>query len=372
MGEICILTGKRPVVTPPALLAPEHTQLANDFHRSMPEYQPTPLVSLTGLARKLGVEQVYVKDESKRFGLNAFKALGASWAANRLAEGAAERLPFVTATDGNHGRAVAWAARRMGRQAYVFMPKGSQPCRAEAIRALGNARVEITGWNYDDTVRHAAAFAQQTGGLLLQDTGLEGYEQVPGWIVQGYSTMALEAAEQMAALGHDRPTHVFLQAGVGSMAGGVLGWLAHRYGEALPSVTIVEPEAVACVWESARAGELTAIGGSPETIMAGLNCGEVNPYIWPILRNFAAFYAKCPDWVTELGMRRLAHPCPGDAPVVSGESGAVGLGLAVALCGEEKYAPLREQLGLDERSVILVFSTEGDTDPEHYRRVVEI
>jgi diaminopropionate ammonia-lyase len=176
----------------------------------------------------------------------------------------------------------------------------------------------------------------------------------------------------MEALGHRRPTHVFLQAGVGSMAGGVLGWLAHRYGEQLPIVTIVEPETVACIYESARLGRLAAIGGNPETVMAGLNCGEPNPYIWPILRDFASFYAKCPDWVTELGMRQLAHPRPGDAPVVSGESGAVGLGLVAAVCGSESYVNLREQLGLNEHSVVLVFSTEGNTDPEHYRQVVEL
>jgi len=335
----------------------------------MPEYRPTPLVPLRGLAKRLGLGAVYVKDESGRFGLDSFKALGVSWAAERLT-GRSPGAPFVTATDGNHGRAVAWAAKRLGREAYVFMPRGSRRCRAEAIRALG-AHVEITELNYDETVRCAASFAGRCGGLLVQDTGLKDYEEVPGWIVQGYSTMALEAAEQMAALGCGRPTHVFLQAGVGSMAGGVLGWLAHRYGERLPIVTIVEPEAAACVYESARTGERTAIGGAPETVMAGLNCGEPNPYTWPILRDFASFYAKCPDWAAELGMRRLARPEAGDAPVVSGESGAVGLGLVTALCEEKAYEGCKRLLGLDERSAVLLFSTEGATDPGYYRQVVE-
>ena len=372
MGDISILPGARAGGEAPGLLAPELTEPANAFHRSMPEYRPTPLVALPALAKRLGVGRIYVKDESKRFGLNAFKGLGTSWAAHCLTAGQAdERAAFVTATDGNHGRAVAWAARRLGRPACVFMPRGSRPCRAEAIRAEGNARVEITDWNYDDTVRHAADYARRTGGLLLQDTGLEDYEQVPGWIVQGYTTMAVEAVEQMEAAGDSRPTHVFLQAGVGSFAGGILGWMVHRFGDQLPVTAIVEPEQAACVYASAQAGRLVALGGNPETEMAGLNCGEPNPYTWPILRDFAAFYVKCPDWVTELGMRLLAGPEGADAPVVSGESGAVSLGLLAALCGEEKYAPLRRQLGLDEQSVVLVFSTEGDTDPEHYRQVVE-
>ena len=180
-----------------------------------------------------------------------------------------------------------------------------------------------------------------------------------------------EALEQMEAKGAGAPTHVFLQAGVGTMAGSLLGYLVNRYGEKLPVTSIIEADESACVLASARAGERVAIGGNPQTVMAGLNCGEVNACIWPILRDFASFYISCPDWVTELGMRTFAHPEGSDPTMVSGESGAVGLGLVMTLCTDPEYGEVRKEMGLDQNARILLISTEGDTDPEHYREVTE-
>ncbi len=344
---------------------------AGAFHRSMPEYSPTPLVPLPALSKQLGIGGIYVKDESKRFGLNAFKALGASFAVHKLLQNRPAHTPLllVTATDGNHGKAVAWAAARAGGKSVVFMPAGASPHRVAAIAAISGARVEVTPWNYDDTVRHAAHYAQQQGAHLVQDTGLPGYEEIPGHIVLGYSTMASEALAQMQQQGIGAPTHVFLQAGVGSMAGGVLGYLALA-AHPLPVVAVVEPQSVACLYASAGAGQLQSIGGMPETAMAGLNCGEPNPYTWPILRQNARFFIRCADAVTFQGMARLAKPLAGDPPVISGESGAVGLGLLMALA-EPRQAPLRQALGLNPQSRVLLFSTEGDTDPESHRRAVE-
>ncbi|WP_373485892.1 diaminopropionate ammonia-lyase [Acetobacterium malicum] len=377
-----------------SLLAPATVAAVRRFHQSLPDYQPTPLVSLPGLAQKLGVGAIFVKDESHRFGLNAFKGLGASYAmatiiARQINADEADlhyafltapavrqqvkELVFITATDGNHGKGVAWAAALFGCRAIVLMPRGTQACRAEAIRAINNTQVEITDLNYDDAVRRAAQLAAEHGYLLIQDTGLGGYEEIPNAITQGYTTMAAEALEQLQDRGIAKPSHVFLQAGVGSMAGGVLGYLTHYYDHNRPLTTIVEPDTVACIYQSVQQGQgqPLAIGGNPETIMAGLNCGEPNPLTWPILRDYASFYARCPDWVTELGMQTLAHSVAADPTVVSGESGAVGLGLLLSLCTDPNLTALKHQLQLDSDSTILLFSTEGNTDPVSYDAIVK-
>lgn len=370
----------------PPFLRPAATEAPWAFHHTLPDYAPTPLVRLPGLARALGVGAVLVKDESHRFGLNAFKGLGGIYALARAAGevlGLAgpltwERLQtpaarqalagveFVTATDGNHGRGVAWAARRLGCRAHVYLPAGSVPARAQAILDAGAVEAEILPLSYDDTVAHAARLAREKGWRLIQDTSWPGYEDVPAWIVQGYTTMAREAAEQLEELGLARPTHVFLQAGVGAMAGGVLGYLAARYGEAAPDFLIAEPEDIPCIYASAQAGQPRRVEGQAGTIMAGLNCGTPCSLTWPVLRDLARWYAACPDAVAEEGMRLLGRPHPGDPAVVSGESGAVTAGLLARLA----QSPLRHDLGLGEDSVVLLFSTEGDTDPEHYRQVL--
>ena len=374
-------------------LAPAAVAAVRRFHQSLPGYQPTPLVALPELAQKLGVAGIFIKDESHRFGLNAFKGLGASYAMATIiatyVNAAAtdlnyaflttpavrqqiQSLVFITATDGNHGRGVAWAAALFGCRAIVLMPRGSQPSRAEAIRAINGTRVEITDLNYDDAVRQAAQLAAEHGYILIQDTGLAGYEDIPNAITRGYTTMVAEALEQLQDRGIAKPSHVFLQAGVGSMAGGVLGYLAHYYDHNPPLTTIVEPDTVACIYKSVQQGQgqPVAVGGNPETIMAGLNCGEPNPLTWPILRDFASFYASCPNWVTELGMQTLAHPVATDPAIVSGESGAVGLGLLLSLCTDPNLAALKAQLQLDRDATILLFSTEGNTDPAGYDAIV--
>ena len=374
-------------------LAPAAVAAVRRFHQSLPGYQPTPLVALPELAQKLGVAGIFIKDESHRFGLNAFKGLGASYAMATIIAATVnataadlnytfltspavrqqiQSLVFITATDGNHGKGVAWAAALFGCRAIVLMPRGSKPCRAEAIRAINGTRVEITDLNYDDAVRRAAQLAAEHGYILIQDTGLAGYEDIPNAITRGYTTMVGEALEQLGDHGIAKPSHVFLQAGVGSMAGGVLGYLAHYYDHNPPLTTNVEPDTVACIYKSVQQGQgqPVAVGGNLETIMAGLNCGEPNPLTWPILRDFASFYASCPDWVTELGMQTLAHPVATDPAIVSGESGAVGLGLLLALCTDPNLATLKQQLQLDRDATILLFSTEGNTDPDGYAAIV--
>lgn len=383
----CRTKGERP-----DFLSPEAAAQVRRFHESLPGYAPTPLVRLDGLARRLGLAGVYVKDESARFGLKAFKGLGGAWALFRLVceelsldastltlealrgqySDRIRDMVFVTATDGNHGKGVSWAAGLLGCESHVYMPKGSVEARAQAIRDAGTAQVTVTELGYDDTVRLAAKTAEERGWYLVQDTSWPGYEKVPAWIVQGYTTMVFEALEQLEQYGIDRPSHVLLQAGVGAMAGGVLGALVCRYGDALPTVSVVEPDEVACVFESAlhSDGQPHKATGSEKTIMAGLNCGEPCPLTWPILRDYAHSFFACPDYTAAHGMRTLAAAEGRDSPVVSGESGAVTAGLLALLMEKEELAPYRERLGLDENSVVLLFSTEGDTDPENYEHIV--
>ena len=371
----------------------EEVRKARAFHESFPQYCVTPLVKLEQMARYLGLGQVYVKDESYRFGLNAFKVLGGSFAMARyiaqqtgkdvselpyevLTSGELKeefgQATFFTATDGNHGRGVAWAANKLGQKAVVLMPKGTTQTRLNNILAEG-ARATIEPYNYDECVRRANAMAEQTEhGVMVQDTAWDGYEEIPAWIMQGYGTMAMEADEQVRELGEEAPTHVFIQAGVGSLAGAVQGYFANRYPENPPKVVVVEAEAAACLYRGAVKGDgsIQIVDGDMETIMAGLACGEPNTISWDILKNHVDTFAAVPDWVAARGMRMLAAPIKGDTPITSGESGAAPFGaLACIMCMEE-YRELREHLGLDQNSRVLLFSTEGDTDPDRYKSIV--
>ncbi|AVD34686.1 diaminopropionate ammonia-lyase [Clostridioides difficile] len=369
----------------------EITKVRN-FHKSFPQYKETPLANLEGLAKKLGVAGVYVKDESYRFGLNAFKVLGGSYSmgkylAQRLDTDISElgydkltsdeikeklgEITFFTATDGNHGRGVAWTANKLGQKSVVLMPKGSSEFRLNKIKGEG-ADASITDLNYDDAVRLANDYAEADDhGVMVQDTAWDGYEEIPAWIMQGYGTMAQEAIEQLKEYGVDRPTHVFVQAGVGSLAGAVQGYVASIYDEC-PITVVVEADEADCYYKSAEAGDGKPrfVGGDMPTIMAGLACGEPNTIGFEVLKNHATAFVSAPDWVSAKGMRTLGNPLNGDEKVISGESGAVTTGLLVAAMEREDLADLRKDLKLDENSRILLISTEGDTDPDKYRSIV--
>ena len=381
-------------VTPPAnpkMVGHKVARLARDFHRSIPSYAVTPLADLSGLARALGLGHIFIKDESHRFGINSFKGLGGAYAigtylAHRLGLDIQDlpyetmispevrkqlgEITFVSTTDGNHGRGVAWTASKLGQKCVIFMPKGSSPERLANIRALG-AEAAITDLNYDDTIRMASELAERNGWVTVQDKDWEGYTDIPLWIMQGYAVMALECFEELEA-GNIRPTHVFLQAGVGSMAAAVTGLLADVYGPDHPKIVILESEQADCYYRTAAVndGMLHLVGGEMDTIMAGLACGEPTNLGWPILRDYAQSFVSLQDSVTATGMRILAAPVPGDPVVISGESGAVGLGLCYHLMADKGYKELREALELNADSTVLCFSTEGDTDKANYRRIV--
>lgn len=369
-----------------ALFSRAQAEQALAFHQRMPGYCPTPLHSLEAFAAELGVGRVLVKDESQRFGLNAFKILGGAYAIARCVcekyqldiedfsfEKGRTALPgamtFTTTTDGNHGRGVAWAAQALGQKAVIYMPKGASVERVAHITGLG-AECIVTDMNYDDTVRLTMQTAQQNGWEVVQDTAWEGYEKIPAWIMQGYATLAVEAVEQIRENEWPTPTHVFLQAGVGAMAAGVLDYLVNCYGAQHLHAVIVEPDRADCLFRSAQQGDIVAVGGAMETMMVGLACGEPNPLGWPRLRDCARQFISCEDRVTALGMRVLGNPLAQDARIVSGESGAVGMGVLATVLHSPQRAEWMERLGLDASSCVLIISSEGDTDRQHYREVV--
>lgn len=370
----------------------ETAKKVKKFHESFPMYQETPLRIMNGLARELGIGNIYVKDEAYRFGLNAFKVLGGSYAignyiAQRLSKDISELpynkiisedvrralgdLVFVTATDGNHGRGVAWTANQLKQKSIVYMPKGSAQERLDNIKAEG-AEAYITEINYDEAVRLANEKAVTEGWVMVQDTAWEGYEDIPTWIIQGYQTMGYEAYEQLKKAGQEKVTHIFLQAGVGSMASSITGLFSSLYGEDRPIITIVEPNKADCIFRTAEAndGELHFVTGDMDTIMAGLACGEPCTIGWEVLADYADNFISCPDYVAAKGMRILGNPPIGDERIISGESGAATLGCVAEIMDNPKLDWLREKLKLNRDSRVLFFSTEGDTDKKNYRDVV--
>jgi diaminopropionate ammonia-lyase len=375
-----------------AMFGPAEGEKVRSFHRSFPEYRETPLHSLKALASSLGLAGLFLKDESFRFGLKAFKVLGASYAMARelsrrlgIDVGQLDRtklvspeirkqigdLTFVTATDGNHGRGVAWTARQLRQKAVIYMPKGSSLARLENIRAEGASASIIEG-NYDDAVRWAAQGAREHGWVTVQDTAWQGYEEIPRWIMQGYVTIAAEAIEQLCRIGIKKPTHVFLQAGVGSFAAAIQGHFADLFGNERPVIAIVEPEQADCFYRSviANDGDPRIVTGEMATIMVGLACGEPSRIAWELLRDYSDMFFSCPDWIAAKGMRMLGNPLNGDPRVISGESGAVTMGLLAALMKNDYLEDARTALGLDQDSRVLLISTEGDTDPSRYRSIV--
>ncbi len=356
---------------------------AFDFHQKLPGYRQSPLIDAPGIAEALGVGKVWVKDESSRFGLPAFKFLGASWAVYRVLlervggniepwqtfDDLKERfaplkpLTFVAATDGNHGRAVARMAHLLGFAAHILVPRGMAQARIDAIEGEG-ADVTVVAGSYDDAVTRAAALAADDT-LVISDTAWEGYTQIPRWIMEGYTTILRELDGQLAEAGDARVVLVAAQMGVGGLATAVI-WHYRRPELAdQPKIVGVEPLAADAILRSARAGQMVEAPGPHTSIMAGLCCGVPSLVAWPIIaKGVDVFVAIDDEWARE-AMRALAR-----AGVVSGETGAAGLaGLLALLSGPEREQH-RRLLGLTPESRVVVISTEGATDPESYQRIV--
>lgn len=338
------------------------------FHRSLPGYSATPLHQLPALAQALGVRQILVKDEGHRFGLKAFKGLGASWAIERLRRAGTPLSTVASATEGNHGRAVAWSARLLGLKAVIFMTTGASPRRVDAIRREG-AEVVLLEGTYEDAVHRCAEQSAADGWQVVADVGYEGYLEIPAWITEGYSTILGEVGEQCSTAGLGIPDVVIAQAGVGGFAAAVVEHFAALAPR--PRLAIVEPTDADPLLESALSadGRPVASSGGQRTIMAGLNCSEVSLTAWPVIRDRADLFFSITDDFALEAMRRYAAPEAGDPRVVAGESGASGLAGLLALMRHGTLRGAREALGIDGNTTVLVFVTEGDTDPDSWARI---
>lgn len=357
----------------------------------------TPLVPLRTSAKEWGLANIYIKDESKRLGQQAFKVFGgafamARWMAKKLdvpvsdcggIEGLKKRYAaftgdvpatFVTCTDGNHGRAVAWAAKQLGQKAVIYMPKGSAAARVQHIKDHGG-ECTVTEENYDSTVAFAAAKAVEKGWVYLQDTTGPDYFEIPGWIMEGYTAMADEAMEQIMAIDKALPTHVLLQVGVGSMAGAVLAYLVERFqkeGLTPPVVFTLEPDNAACAYASAKKGDGSTVDveGDLDSMIAGLCCGVLSDIGWPILwKHVDGAFIRVADGLAGNGMRLLKRE-----GVEAGECGGAGIGLMqrIMASGCPKAEELRKGLGLGVDSRVLIFNTEGATDPVNYEKQLKM
>jgi diaminopropionate ammonia-lyase len=327
---------------------------ARDFHQSLPGYLATPLTEIPSLAAELGVGRLFVKDESSRLGLPAFKVLGASWAVHRALASRTETGPvtLVTATDGNHGRAVAWVARALGQRAHILVPDGVHP---DAVSAIAAERAEVTPVPgcYDEAVRQAAEAAAGPDAVLIQDTAWPGYEQIPGWIVEGYATLCAEIDEQLTEAGVGLPDLVAIPVGVGSLAQAVVTHYRSRPAGTPAALLAVEPEAACWVIESLTRGEPVSVT-TRETIMAGLNCGTPSSLAWPCVQNGLDAAVTVTDAESARAAADLAA-----AGVPAGPCGAAPLaGLRAALTGDGA-SQRRAELGLGPAATVVLLSTEG-------------
>lgn len=376
--------------TPKGGDAAQRVLSSEDFARSWQEitswqgYAPSPLASLDGLAREIGVGAILYKHEGPRFGLGSFKALGGAYAALRVLQRQVSEtlgkevsladiraghhaetcagITLVSATDGNHGRSLAWGCQRFGAPCRIYIHAEVSEGRAKAMRDLGAEVIRIDG-DYDASVALARDEADANGWFVVSDTSWEGYSEPPRDVMAGYGVMTREACEAM----DQAPTHVFLQGGVGGLAASVAAGLRQYWGADAPRVVVVEPELAACLYASAKAGEMRDVQIAEETIMAGLSCGEPSPMAWEILEDEASDYLTIPDSIVAPTVRMLAHASYGDGALEAGESAVAGL---AALIAARQNASLSAALGLDATSRVLLIGSEGVTDPDIFAQIM--
>ena len=354
---------------------------------SWPGYAATPLISLDKLAADTGVASIWYKDESQRFHLNSFKALGGAYAVLKVLQrelaarigvenassaglrrgdydATTKDITVCSATDGNHGRSVAWGAEMFGCACIIYIHEGVSTGREAAIAGFG-AEVRRVPGNYDDSVRKAAEDAAANGWFVVSDTSYDGYMVIPGDVMQGYTVMAAEAAAQLPV--DTIPTHVFIQGGVGGLAAAVIAHYWQLWNERRPRLIVVEPARADCLYQSALAGKPALASGDLDTIMAGLSCGEISPLAWQVLADGVHAFMTIPDDDAMAAMCLLASASASQKPIVGGESGVAGL---AGFVGAVNDAECRQALALDAEARVLLFGSEGDTDPVVYRGIV--
>jgi len=367
------------------ILSVDKAQKAINEIKNWPNYAPTPLHSLKAMAVDSKFADIWYKDESHRFGLKSFKALGGAYAVlcqlqkviklalNKEAsikdlldhkyQDALANTVISCATDGNHGRSVAWGAQLFGVPCIIYIHKDVSVGREQAMQAFGAQVIRITG-NYDASVRQAASDAKECGRLIVSDTSYEGYLEVPKDVALGYTVMLAEVVDQLAG---EIPSHIFIQGGVGGLASAVAGYFWDLWGDKRPRLIVVEPIEANCLQRSAMAGKVQHVEGDLETLMAGLACGEVSVLAWEILANGADDFMTLSEEAVAPTMCLLANGNAGECQIEAGESAVAGLAAAVIASQEPHY---RTVLGLDEQSKVLVFGTEGATDPELYQQLI--
>ncbi len=353
---------------------------AKDEISSWDNYKPTPLHCLEDLAKHTNVSKIYYKDENYRFGLKSFKALGGAYAvANLLIEKLKEKgidadskdlinkkyyqltknITVSCATDGNHGKSVAWGANIFGCNCEIVIHAHVSQTRKKEIEKYGAKVIRVDG-NYDDAVRAASDIAKENNFFIVSDTSYKGYTKVPKDVMQGYTIMVDEAIHQM----QEKPSHVFLQGGVGGMAAAVVSFFHETYGKNSPKFIIVEPNNADCLLKSAKNSKPTIVHGDLETIMAGLSCGEVSLLAWDILKNSVSAFLSISDEAVPLTMKILAD---NSTPIVAGESAVGGLAGFLIFINDENF---KNELEINEKSKLLFFGTEGDTDSQMYKKLI--
>ena len=324
-------------------------------------YSPTPLINLNKLSQELNLNKIFYKDESKRFDLKSFKALGGAYAVQKISKGD-KNIIVSTATAGNHGRSVAWGAKRLGLKCKIFISEFVSDARGQAMANLGAEVIKVKG-NYENSLIECIKQSTKNGWHIVQDVAWDNYLLVPKYTMAGYSVMMKEIVDQ---LDNNEITHIILQAGVGGMAGAMIAGIA-RYLRSMPITIVVEPNSAACVLESIRSGKIEKIDIKRESLMGGMSCGEVSLVPWEILKNSVKYCISLPDDDIAKTMKLLGNASFSNKKIIAGENSAPGVISLIASCEDQK---IKKELNLNSNSNVLVIGCEGDTDKEMYKKLV--
>ena len=324
-------------------------------------YSPTPLINLNKLSQELNLNKIFYKDESKRFDLKSFKALGGAYAVQKISKGN-KNIIVSTATAGNHGRSVAWGAKRLGLKCKIFISEFVSDARGQAMENLGAEVIKVKG-NYENSLIECIKQSTENGWQIVQDVAWDNYLLVPKYTMAGYSVMMKEIIDQ---LDNNKITHIFLQAGVGGMAGAMIAGIA-RYLTNIPVTIVVEPDSAACVLESIKSGKIKKIDIKRESLMGGMSCGEVSLVPWEIIKNSVKYCISLPDDDIAKTMKLLGNASFSEEKIIAGENSAPGVISLIASCEDQKT---KKDLNLNSNSNVLIIGCEGDTDQEMYKKLI--
>ena len=324
-------------------------------------YSPTPLIKLNKLTKELNLKNIFYKDENKRFNLKSFKALGGAYAVEKVTKGNKE-IVVATATAGNHGRSVAWGAKRLGLKCKIFISEFVSDARGKAMEALGAEVIKVKG-NYENSLIECIKQSTENNWQIVQDVAWKDYMLVPKYTMAGYSVMMKEITEQ---INNEKISHIILQAGVGGMAGAMVAGIA-RYLDNIPTIIVVEPDSAACVMESIKTGKIEKIDIKRESLMGGMSCGEVSLVPWEILKNSVKHCISLPDDDIAKTMKLLGNASFSEESIIAGENAAPGV---ISLIASYEDETIKNKIELNEKSNVLIFGCEGDTDQEMYQKLV--